>query len=88
MSFWPKSMSAIGMRELRRRLSGTEFDTLTDAQQVAVIAAIQQCSEGRSTVSMADGGEAYAYPHPGGGIAWGFNSGETGFCIARGITEG
>lgn len=39
----------------------------------------------RQTEILPDGGEAYAYPHPGGGIAWGYNDGETGFCVARGI---
>ena len=30
-------------------------------------------------------GDVYAYPHPGGGIAWGVNGAPQGFNIARGV---
>lgn len=69
-------------------LAGNE--TLTDEQQDAVDQAIADC---RSHGAVANnyrsrcGGQAYAYPYPAGGIAWGFNAQDTGFCIARGIRD-
>src|SRR5271166_5398389 len=38
----------------------------------------------RESLTVADGAEAYAYPHPAG-IAWGVNAPETGFNILRGL---
>lgn len=64
-------------------------DNLTPSQRLLVSKAIQNCRRLKCHTTATEGnGEAYAYPHPGGGIAWGFNSGETGFCIACGVVEG
>lgn len=38
----------------------------------------------RETVTASDGAEAYAYPQPGEGIAWGVNAAKTGWSV-RGI---
>ena len=42
-------------------------------------------SRSRATVTTEDGAEIYAYPKPGGLIAWGVNAAETGVNILRGI---
>ena len=42
-------------------------------------------SRSRATVTTEDGAEIYAYPKPGGLIAWGINSAETGINVWRGI---
>jgi hypothetical protein len=62
-----------------RKLTGAEVEACRR------VAALVRAHGGRRTEMLADGGEAYAYPHPGGGIAWGFNDGQSGFCVARGI---
>lgn len=63
-------------------------DNLTHSQRLLVSKAIQNCRWlGCHTTATEGDGEAYAYPHPRGGISWGFNDGKTGFCIARGVVE-
>jgi hypothetical protein len=64
-----------------------EFDRLTDEQKAAVRQAIDLArkSTGQHTVRCADGSEAYASRHPGGGISWGVNGDHYGWCLARGI---
>ena len=39
----------------------------------------------RVSVAASDGAEAYAYPKPGGDIAWGLNRAGDGVNILRGI---
>ena len=39
------------------------------------------------TVTAEDGSEAYAYPKPGGRIAWGINAAETYVNVLRGIRK-
>jgi hypothetical protein len=62
-------------------------DKLTAAQHAAVEQAIAMArqSPGQHTVRAGDGSEAYASRHPGGGIGWGVNGGQYGWCLARGI---
>lgn len=65
----------------------SEFYTLTAEQQDAVqqaVAFVRNHGK-RKSVSTPDGGEAYAYPHPSGGVSWGFNRPGDGFNIARGV---
>jgi hypothetical protein len=64
-------------------------EKLTDEQQHLVDQAIIDCRNSSSMKVFGSGGdEAYAYPHPSGGIAWGFNSAaHGGFCIAKGIRD-
>ena len=67
-----------------------EFNNLTPTQQTAVKNAIRSVLAnpelGPRSEMMSDGSEAYAFAYPGaGGTAWGINSGDDGFCIARGI---
>lgn len=70
-------------------------EKLTDEQQRMVDQAIADCRNhgasariaGKSGIRGKDGEEAYAYPHPAGGIAWGFAGGEYGFCIARRVKD-
>ena len=66
-----------------------EYSLLKDDQRAAVDQAVDMvvCNGSRQTVAVSDGGEAYAYPHPAGGVSWGVNSGETGHCIARGVVR-
>jgi hypothetical protein len=72
----------------------SEFATLTPDQQAAVTKAVGMAARtnDRATVIVSDREEAYAYPRNrldfGSGIAWGFNGGADGFCIARGVVKG
>jgi hypothetical protein len=68
----------------------SEFEALNPDQRTAVEDAIAlvRAHGGRRSISLRGGGEAYAYPHPGGGVSWGFNRGSDGFNIARGVVEG
>ncbi len=72
---------------MNRAIMNDEFDALTADQQRAVLqaVAIVRNHGQRKTVPLADGGEAYAYPHADG-IAWGYNRAEDGFNAARGVT--
>jgi hypothetical protein len=73
-----------------RAMMTDEFTRLTPAQAAsikAVIAMVRKQS-GRHSLNLADGSEAYAYPHAGGGISWGLNGGAQGFNVARGVVEG
>lgn len=64
-----------------------EYADLINPHKAAVDQAIAQAKEtGRGSVPV-ENGEAYAYPHPGGGIAWGVNGGAQGFNIARGVKK-
>jgi hypothetical protein len=65
----------------------SDWDKLTDEQRQAVRTAIALARDtpGQRTVRCADGSEAYASRHPGGGIGWGVNGGQYGWCLARGI---
>ncbi len=60
---------------------------LTPQQEDAIqrIIALARKHRSRQTETLADGSEVYAYPHGGGGIAWGLNAGDSGLCIIRGI---
>lgn len=63
-----------------------EFETLIHEDKLLVLEAIDKArqTDGPWRIPTA-AGEVYAYPHPGGGIAWGINGAPYGFCIARGI---
>jgi hypothetical protein len=63
------------------------YDKLTADQKTAVSQAIAlaRTSDGQHTVRVGDGSEAYASRHPNGGIGWGVNGGQYGWCLARGI---
>ena len=66
----------------------SEMNKLTPEQRMVVracIEAVRDCK--RHFSEPAPGGEAYAYPHFSGGVAWGFNGDGDGFNIARGIEE-
>lgn len=65
-----------------------EFEKLDAATKAAIERAIEQCKAAGQMVRLRHGeeGEVYAYPHGGGGIAWGYD-GPTphGYNIARGV---
>ena len=57
----------------------------TQEEWLRVEEAVNACRQKKSRQNMhTTTGDVYAYPHPGGGIAWGINGGTQGFCIARG----
>ena len=65
---------------------GLEFDALDDDLKAEVRTLVEKVRWNRR----AEGkpfrdGDVYAYPHPGGGIAWGVNGAPQGFNIARGV---
>jgi predicted HAD superfamily phosphohydrolase len=66
-----------------------EMELLSPAQRAAVLRVIEsaKAQPGRQMEDVSDlvsdRDEAYAY-QGAGGIHWGFNGGEHGFCIARG----
>ena len=63
-----------------------EFETLTPAQQRAVhdVIAEARAEDGRHSITLPDRSEVYAYAQ-NSRIAWGVNSGMTGFNVARGV---
>ncbi len=65
---------------------GPEYDRLNRQQKAAVRQTVQkhQACGGPAKTDGHDGGEAYAYG-TGGRCHWGYNSGTTGHCIARGV---
>jgi len=65
----------------------SDYDKLTNAQKAAVAQAIAlaRTSDGQHSVRVGDGSEAYASPHPQGGIGWGVNGDHYGWCLARDI---
>jgi hypothetical protein len=73
------------LKEIEREFKA--YDEMTQIQQEAVNRGIWLCTleGGRHVVYLNNGEEAYAYPGPGLAVCWGLNSGETGFCIARGV---
>ena len=63
-----------------------EYAQLPLETQHAVDEVIDEAKRTRSRVSHPHKtGDVYAYPHPGGGIAWGVNGGEHGFNTNRDI---
>jgi hypothetical protein len=76
---WPTSMEKLGADRLREMMADSDFDTLSDSRQAAVLTAIQT---GR-TIAATDGGEAIAWLH-GAYIAWAFYAGTESACIAHG----
>lgn len=82
------SAGLISYREAADMIGGNQ--ALTPDQQGAVEQAIMDC---RMHGSIANnfrspcGGQAYAYPHAGGGVCWGFNEAPTGFNVARGVRD-
>jgi len=67
----------------------TEFDKLTDEQQIAVkmALALARTSPGQHTVRISDGTDAYASHAPNWGIRWAMNGTHHGQCLARGIEK-
>ena len=65
----------------------SDYDRLTAAQKAAVEQAIDLARQYpfQHTVRVGDGSEAYASPHPQGGIGWGVNGDHYGWCLARDI---
>lgn len=67
---------------------GLEFDALDEECKTHVRRLVEKV--GRTGLAEAEpfrGGDIYAYPHPGGGIAWGVNGAPSGFNIARGVSR-
>ena len=65
-------------------------DRLSKEQLARVDEVVARCRESGQTESLVaeSGDEFYAYPHAGGGVAWGVNGAAAhGFCIARGVRE-
>jgi hypothetical protein len=62
-----------------------EMELLTGEQRATVLRVIERAHAhpGRQTETLPGNEEAYAY-QGAGGIHWGVNGGEHGFCIARG----
>lgn len=66
---------------------GHEFFYLTKTHQQNVTTVVNTARIKGEATQQFEGGNAYAYKHGNGGIAWGVNGGEHGFCIARGIAR-
>jgi hypothetical protein len=67
---------------------GLEFVTLDEETKTAVRNLIEKVrASGRAEAEPFRSGDIYAYPHPGGGIAWGVNGAPYGFNIARGVSR-
>ena len=63
-----------------------EYRLLTPDQKPLVDGVIAEARRLNRQVRRASGGlDAYAHPHPGGGIAWGLDGPPRGFNIARGV---
>lgn len=63
-----------------------EYATLSADQKILVDGVIAEARRLKRQVRRASGGlDAYAHPHPGGGIAWGLDGPPRGFNIARGV---
>ena len=67
----------------------TDFDKLTDEQQIAVrmAVALARTSDGQHTVRISDGTDAHACHDPIWGIRWAMNGTHNGQCLARGIEK-
>jgi len=67
----------------------TDFDRLTDEQQIAVRMAIAlaRTSPSQHTVRIGDGTDAHACRNPIGGIGWAMNGTHYGQCLAWGIEK-
>ena len=65
----------------------SDYGNLTDEQKAAVTQAIAlaRTSPGHHTARISGGSEDYASRHPNGGIGWGVNGRQYGWCLARGI---
>ena len=67
---------------------GLEFAQLDDETREAVRRLVKKVrSTGQAAGEPFREGDIYAYPHPGGGVAWGVNGAPHGFNIARGILK-
>ena len=67
---------------------GLEFDALDDETKTEIRQLVEKVRwNGRAEAKPFRGGDVYAYPHPGGGIAWGVNGAPSGFNIARGLSK-
>jgi len=65
-----------------------EYESLDEETKTAVDVAIALVeAQGIVVRRPHRNGEVYAHPHPGGGVSWGVNGGEFGFCIARGVRK-
>jgi hypothetical protein len=67
----------------------TDFDKLTDEQQIAVRMAIAlaRTSPGQHTVRISNGTDAHASHDPILGIRWAMNGTQYGQCLVRGIEK-
>jgi hypothetical protein len=65
---------------------GLEFEELDDETKAEVRQLVEKVRwNKRAEGKPFRAGDVYAYPHPGGGIAWGVNGAPSGFNIARGV---
>lgn len=66
---------------------GKDFTRLTPKFQAFVVQVVARCQSSgvRESLEPDPRTEVYAYPNPGGGIAWGVNGEPYGFCLARDI---
>ena len=65
---------------------GRDYESLRREQWRLVDGVIEEVRQtGHRAVRTIEKTEYYAYPHPGGGVAWGVNSGLRGFSAKRGV---
>jgi hypothetical protein len=67
---------------------GLEFDSLDDETKAEIRLLVEKVRWNRRPEAKPfREGDVYAYPHPGGGVAWGVNGAPQGFNIARGVSK-
>ena len=67
----------------------SEFASLSSLNKSAVrdMVGTARGEEGRHTLELHTGDEAYAYQGASGKVHWGVNDGQSGHCVARGVFE-
>ena len=65
---------------------GLEFEGLDDETRAKVRQLVEKVRRtGLGEAEASRDGDIYAYPHPGGGVAWGYNGTPRSVITARGI---
>jgi len=78
-----------GTQAMRQDPGNAEWAKLDEVAKVVARDVVAEALETGQSARIDHGGaEVYAYPHPGGGIAWGLNGATTGNNEARGILSG
>ena len=78
-----------GAQAMQQDPRNAEWAKLDEAAKAVARDVVAEALETGQSARVDHGGaEVYAYPHPGGGIAWGLNGATTGNNEARGILSG